>query len=72
MYEWWKFSSGQQSLMVGSSRSLVMHNVQIKNQGNYNCNVTNEWGNKIASEIVHLTVTGMTQNYISSHTCIYY
>ena len=63
-YEWWKFSSGQQSVMVGRNRQLQIQNVKIKDERSYYCIVTNEWGNKISSERVHLTVTGKTQNYI--------
>ena len=61
-YEWWKFSSGQQSVMVGRNRRLRIQNVKIKDGGSYYCIVTNEWGNKISSKKVNLTVTGKTQN----------
>ena len=62
-YEWWKFSSAQQSVMVGRSKRLRIENVKIKDGRSYYCIVTNEWGNKKSSERVHLTVTGKTQNY---------
>ena len=57
-YEWWKLSNGQQSIIVERKKRLQIQNVKIKDGGKYYCNVSNEWGNEIMSESVHLVVTG--------------
>ena len=60
-YEWWKLSNGQQSVMVGKKKRLQIQNVKIKDRGDYFCIISNEWGNTLISESVHLTVNGKTQ-----------
>ena len=62
-YEWWKLSAEQQSVMVKNEKHLQIQNVKIKDGGDYNCIVGNEWGNKNISEIVHLIVTGKAKIY---------
>ena len=57
-YEWWNLSNGQQSIIVRRKKHLQIQNVKIKDEGDYYCITSNEWGNKIFSESVHLIVTG--------------
>ena len=62
-YEWWKFSSGNNPIMVErNKRRLLIDNVGIGDESDYYCIVTNEWGNKKHSNTVHLTVTGKIKN----------
>ena len=61
VYEWWKLNNGQQSTMVKRMKRLQIQNVKIKDGGNYNCIVSNEWGNYKISESVHLIVSGKVQ-----------
>ena len=60
-YEWWKLSNGQQSDLVKRRKRLQIQNVKIKDEGNYNCIVSNEWGNKMISDSVHLGVSSKSQ-----------
>ena len=36
----------------------MIDNVKIKDDGNYYCNITNEWTNRKTSSVVQLTVNG--------------
>ena len=56
-YEWWKLSNGEQSV-IKRKKYLRIQNVKINDEGKYYCNVSNEWGNNIMSEMVYLVVTG--------------
>ena len=60
-YEWWKLNNGQQSVLVKRRKRLQIQNVKIKDGGNYNCVVSNEWGNNKISDSVHLGVSGKSQ-----------
>ena len=66
-YEWWKLSNGQQSVMVGKKKRLQIHNVKIKDRGDYFCIISNEWGNTLISESVHLIVNGKAQNAFTKY-----
>ena len=60
-YEWWKLRNNQQSVIIKRKKRLQIQNVKIKDDGMYYCNVSNEWGNQIMSESVHLLVIGKAQ-----------
>ena len=62
-YEWWKLSNGQQSVMVKRKKRLQIQNVNITDGGNYDCIVSNEWGNNKISESVHLIVSGKVHKF---------
>ena len=62
-YEWWKLSNRQQSVIVKRMKRLQIQNVKIKDEGKYYCNVSNEWGNNIMSESVHLVVSGKVHEF---------
>ena len=59
-YEWFKYNNKQRSLII-RNKNLVIYNVRIKDEGSYYCIVTNEWGTRKPSTLVHLTVTGKIQ-----------
>ena len=60
VYRWGKREGQVSDRAHGRSRKrLTIRNVLESDEGQYYCNVTNEWGNSVRSDVVTLTVEGM-------------
>ena len=57
----WEKRGGQFSDRVRgiNSTTLIIRSTLLSDEGQYYCNVTNEWGNSIRSDDITLTVEGM-------------
>ena len=75
IYQWKKKGNGNLLIDVleGNGTVLRIHNSIKSDEGQYCCNVTNEWGRSVKSNDVTLTVTGMywLKLYACMYVCMY-
>ena len=57
VYQWWK--RGLADKVLRSDPVLVISDLSLSDEGDYYCNVTNEWGRTVQSNATILFVDGM-------------